>query len=137
MSVPAEAHSDFEFRVLVRGATARDNEMAVRELNRSGIQAEKCASVEALRREAARGCGAVLIAEEVLLERDGAQFLHELSVHEPWSDLWLLVLARQGADSRVIAEAMATGANLAVLERPMRVTTLISSVRTALRARRR
>jgi signal transduction histidine kinase len=49
----------------------------------------------------------------------------------------LLLLARQGADSPEIARAMAMGANLTVLERPMRVAAQITSERTALRARRR
>jgi signal transduction histidine kinase len=60
-----------------------------------------------------------------------------IAAQPAWSDLWLLILARKGADTPVIAQAMAMGANLSVLERPMRVAALITAVRTALRARRR
>jgi signal transduction histidine kinase len=132
-----EANTDNDFRVLVRGATARDDAMTVRELHRAGIEARACASVDELRREVFEGCGAVLLAEEMLADRATSHLLRSIAAQEPWSDLWLLVLARHGADSQAIAQAMAMGANLAVLERPMRVAALITAVRTALRARHR
>jgi len=132
-----EASNENEFRVLVRGATARDDAMTVRELHKAGIVAQACASVDELRREVFAGCGVVLLAEEMLVDRAASHLLRAIAAQEPWSDLLLLILARQGADSPTIAQAMAMGANLAVLERPMRVAALITAVRTALRARRR
>jgi hypothetical protein len=48
-----------------------------------------------------------------------------------------LTLARLGPDSAALAEAMALGANLTVLERPMRVAALVTAVRSALRGRGR
>jgi signal transduction histidine kinase/CheY-like chemotaxis protein len=137
VSAHPESIPEIEFRVLVRGATARDDSMTVRELLRAGIDAQACASVDELRREVFRGCGAVLLAEECLPDPATTHLLRAIAGQEPWSDLQLLVLARQGADSMVIAQAMSLGANLAVLERPMRVAALITAVRTALRARRR
>jgi len=130
-------NKDNDFRVLVRGATARDDAMTVRELRRAGIDAQACTNTDELRREVFEGCGAVLIAEEILADSATAHLLRAIASQEPWSDLWLLLLARQGADSPAIGRAMAMGANLTVLERPMRVAALITSVRTALRARRR
>jgi signal transduction histidine kinase/CheY-like chemotaxis protein len=132
-----EEQPDIDFRVLVRGATARDDAMTMRELRRAGIDALACPDADELRREVFEGCGAVLLAEEALSDRATSHLLRAIATQEPWSDLWLLVLARQGADSPTIAQAMAMGANLSVLERPMRVAALITAVRTALRARRR
>jgi len=129
--------SDNDYRVLVRGATARDDAMTVRELRRAGIDAQSCTDTDELRREVFDGCGAVLVAEEILADRATTHLLRAIGGQEPWSDLWLLVLARKGADSPTIAQAMGMGANLSVLERPMRVAALITAVRTALRARRR
>ena len=137
MNARPESNPDNEFRVLVRGATARDDAMTVRELRRAGIDAQACTSTDELRREIFAGCGAVLLAEEMLAESASSHMLRGIAGQEPWSDLWLLVLARQGADSPTIARAMSMGANLSVLERPMRVAALITAVRTALRARRR
>ena len=137
MSVNPESQANHDFRVLVRGATSRDDAMTARELARAGIDVHVCASVDDLRREVFAGCGAVLLAEESLGDRATSHLLRSIASQEPWSDLWLLILARQGVDSSAIAQAMATGANMSVLERPMRVATLITAVRTALRARRR
>ena len=49
----------------------------------------------------------------------------------------MLVLARPGADSATVATAMDRMGNLTVLERPLRVSSLVSAIRTALRSRRR
>jgi len=78
-----------------------------------------------------------LIAEEVLNDPDFAPVIAELQRQSAWSDLPLLLLARTGAESSSIVEAMDTGANITVIERPMRIATLISSARSALRARKR
>jgi signal transduction histidine kinase len=137
MTASPEAGHDLDFRVLVRGATARDDAMTLRELERAGIDAMVCASIDELRQEVDRGCGAILLAEECLADTGTRHLLRMIAAQEPWSDLWTLILARQGADSPAIAYAMGMGANLSVLERPMRVAALITAVRTALRARHR
>jgi len=83
------------------------------------------------------GAGAIILAEEVLADPAAAALTEALGTQPPWSDLPVLVLARQGADSPVIAKAMDRLANVTVIERPMRVASLISTVRAALRARNR
>ena len=60
-----------------------------------------------------------------------------LAAQPPWSDLPVLVLTRSGADSAELDEAVRTLGNVTLLERPVRVATLLSAVRTALRARER
>jgi signal transduction histidine kinase/CheY-like chemotaxis protein len=47
------------------------------------------------------------------------------------------VLARPGADSALVAQAISVFGNVTVLERPVRVATLVSTVRFALRARQK
>ena len=49
----------------------------------------------------------------------------------------IILLAGATADSSVVARAMELLGNVTILERPVRVTTLISALRTAIRARRR
>jgi signal transduction histidine kinase len=124
-------------RVLVRGATARDDLMTARELGRAGIEAEPCASIARMLQELERGAGALLLAEESLADPHIHELLQAVSRQPPWSDLPIMILARQGVDSAALAEAMALGANLTVLERPMRVAALVTSVRSALRGRGR
>jgi signal transduction histidine kinase len=132
--VPARSH---ETRVLLRMVTAKDADMSIRLLERSGIAAESCADAADLANEMAVGAGAVLIAEEILADQGFGRVMRALRAQPPWSDIPVIVLARTGMDSVAITEAVEQLANLTVLERPMRVSSLVSAVRTALAARRR
>jgi signal transduction histidine kinase len=49
----------------------------------------------------------------------------------------VLLLAPQGGDSAIAAWAMDLLGNVSILERPLRITSLVSALRTALRSRRR
>jgi signal transduction histidine kinase/CheY-like chemotaxis protein len=56
---------------------------------------------------------------------------------EPWSDLPLIVFTRRSKISDAVLAALGPLGNTTILERPVRVSTLISTVQAALRARRR
>lgn len=126
-----------ERRVLLRAATTKDALMSVAVLERAGLVAHVCPSLEALVSEVGRGAGALVLSEEALGDPGAPQLVALLRAQPGWSDLPVLVLARQGADSRVIGQAMDTVANVTVIERPVRVASFVSSVRSALRARAR
>ena len=129
--------ADTEKRILLRAATSRDAIMARDVLARADIHAQVCSGMADLLAELPQGAGALMIAEE-LMTGDGLRALaRALAAQPPWSDLPVLVLARQGADSLAVSRVMEEFANVTVIERPMRVTALVSTVRTALRARRR
>ncbi|MBT9464304.1 MAG: response regulator [Hydrogenophaga sp.] len=117
--------------------TAKDAVMAIRLLARSDIVAESCADAPGLATEMSVGAGAVVIAEEVLNDPGFGRVMQALRSQPPWSDLPVIVVARTGVDSMAITEAVEQLANLTVLERPMRASSLVSSVRTALAARKR
>ena len=111
--------------------------MASAVLLRAEITSHVCDDTASLVEEFALGAGAIIVAEETL-KGSNAQMLYDaLADQPPWSDVPVLVLARQGADSRAVAHAMDRLANVIVIERPMRLASLVSTVRTALRARRR
>ncbi|WP_256856501.1 ATP-binding protein [Variovorax sp. KK3] len=129
--------SPLEQRVLLRAATTRDAQMASAVLERAEFLPHACESVADLVHELERGAGALLLAEEVMGADEMAALTAALGQQPPWSDLPMLVLARQGANSRAIAHVMEEFVNVTVIERPMRVAALVSAVRTALRARRR
>jgi signal transduction histidine kinase/CheY-like chemotaxis protein len=129
--------SELESRILLRAATSRDALMASAVLERASFDPHVCADMAELMREMARGAGAVMLAEEIITGTAMAELKVALASQGPWSDLPVLVLARQGADSRAITHVMDEFANVTVIERPMRVASLVSAVRTALRSRRR
>ena len=78
-----------------------------------------------------------MIGEEHLTGGAQAPLAAWLSRQPPWSDLPILILTRPGADSPESAEAWRTLGNVTLLERPTRVTTLLSAAQTAIRARAR
>jgi signal transduction histidine kinase/CheY-like chemotaxis protein len=133
----SDAPPERESRILLRAATTRDAMMASAVLKRSSFDPHVCDDMGELLRELSKGAGAVMLAEEVITGAAIAELKVALASQGPWSDLPVLVLARQGADSRAIAHVMDEFANVTVIERPMRVASLVSAVRTALRSRRR
>lgn len=133
----ADSTDLLEYRVLLRTVTAKDAMMTTAVLARAGIDAQACATVAELVQEIGRGAGALVIAEEVLGDPEAASLVGLLQSQPAWSDLPVLLLARPGADSVAIVDAMEVLANLTVIERPLRLSALVSAVRSALRARRR
>ena len=67
--------------------------------------------------------------------------MSEALEHQPtWSDIPIVILTSGGGETPANAEALATlveKGNVTLIERPVRVMTLVSAVKSALRARRR
>lgn len=93
--------------------------------------------MENLCAELREGASALLVPEESLMNRQADLLQGCLDDQPTWSDLPILVMSRPGADSSSVALAMNLFHNVTVLERPMRVSALVSAVKSALRARAR
>lgn len=126
-----ETHIDE--RVLVLMPTARDGERTARVLAEAGLACAVCDGLVQLCREIERGGGAALLTEEAVEGDREGRLRAALEAQPPWSDFPLVVLARQGAEDAPIREAM----NATLVERPVKVRSLLSVVRAALRSRRR
>ncbi|MEY4640919.1 MAG: hypothetical protein RLZZ227_913 [Pseudomonadota bacterium] len=122
-------------RVLVVTPTPKDCALLIGVCARHGIEVEDCTDLGHVCEEMARGAGALLIAEEALTSI--AAFMECLQHQPPWSDLPILVLARPGADSTAVADTTRKLGNVTILDRPIRVANLISTLQSALRARHR
>ena len=123
-------------RVLVLAPTSADAALTQSILADARLSSHVCADIDGLARELGQSVGAILLTEEAL--QSGAQCLVEALQREPpWSDPPILLVASSGADSALAAWAMELLGNVTVMERPVRVTTLVSTLRTAIRARRR
>lgn len=84
--------------------------------------------------------GALLLAEEVLRPADIERLTAELKAQQPWSDLPLLILTVGGkanSTSRQRERDRLPLGSVTLLERPIRMATLVSSVRSALSSRSR
>ncbi len=126
-----------EQRVLVLAPTSKDAALTRSFLERAEVACVCCRDLNEVCDQLEHGAGALLLTEEALeLGRNG-RLAGWLAQQPPWSDLPVLVLARLGNDSPDLAQTMNRLGNVTVLERPTRLTALVSAVRTALRARLR
>jgi signal transduction histidine kinase len=129
-----------EERVLVLAPTGRDGTATVELLRRAGYGALTCADVNALTSALDEDTGTVLVAEEGLLRQDVAGLVAWVEHQPPWSDLpFLMLTSDREAPSIVRQREHLIGQlrNVALIERPVQPLTLVSAVRSALRARRR
>jgi PAS domain S-box-containing protein len=122
-----------EERVLVLMPTARDGERTGRALSAAGIDCAVCRDVAELCREIASGAGAALLTEEAVEADHGGCLQNVLRDQPTWSDFPLIVLAREKEGGLQIRESL----NATLVERPVRVRSLLSVLRAALRSRRR
>src|SRR5262245_44495038 len=126
-----------DLRILVMAPTVKDGDITVELLQGANIRAIACQNWQHLADELNQGAAALLVGEEHLAGPMRAALASWLGRQQPWSDLPILILTRQGADSPESAEAWRTLGNVTLLERPTRVTTLLSAAQTAIRARTR
>jgi signal transduction histidine kinase len=124
-------------RVLVLAPTSRDAAMTRALMASSGMALEFCQGMEGLLEELPEGAAAVLVPEEAVLPPRGEALAALLRAQPPWSDLPVLLMTRPGAESAGLDEVSQQLGNVMLLERPLRVATLTSALRTAIRARGR
>jgi two-component system, sensor histidine kinase len=127
-------------RVLILAPIGRDAAIARNTLRGAGLAAETCAKIDDLCREIDAGVGALLVTQEALADRVVAQLLDKIDDQPLWSDVPLVALLAGGAPTPVtthLATLLGARANVTFLERPVRSTTLVSTIQFALRARRR
>jgi len=138
MTLPAA--TSLEHRVLVLAPTGRDASLTAEVLVRHHISSEPCADMAELCFKLEQGAGALLIAEEALTS--GALKTLALALHAqaPWSDVPIIVSTTAGdvIEARIRGiTALEPSGNVTILERPVRVFTMIVTVQAALRARGR
>ncbi len=127
-------------RIVVLAPSARDAPVTVSILAKAGLPSVVARDVAQACLLLDEGAAAVLVAEEVFAHGGGARLRDWLARQAPWSDLPVLVFTAAGAAAEARSPALETLAahgNVALLDRPVRVVTLLSSVRAALRVRER
>ncbi len=132
----AEQQSRLEQRVLLVPPTQRDAEAIRSVFDSCGVTCETFESIPQMCKALGDGVGAVVVSEEALLA-DSAQLMGYLSSQPVWSDLPVIVLSRSGSESGTLAGLLDRTGNVAVVERPVRVSTFLSIVRAAFRGRAR
>ncbi|MDF1502678.1 hypothetical protein PYV61_06990, partial [Roseisolibacter sp. H3M3-2] len=132
--------------VAVLAPTGRDARVAGAVLGRAGFRVRAfddmragCAAVAGAG-DADGEPGVLLVPEEALRPLPRAELLAELAAQPAWSDLPVVLLTGEEALSRGVPAAAASAAhaaNVTLLERPVRVATLATTLGDTLLARRR
>ncbi|MFN4090010.1 MAG: sensor histidine kinase [Alphaproteobacteria bacterium] len=126
--------------VMILTGRPRDAELLGRVLADAGIGSRSVQDIRDVCAGVAEA-GAALIAEERLDDGGLPGLRNALGLQPAWSDLPLLVMLRAGGadpDGQIRrAEALLPTGKPVLLERPLRVATLLSAIRSALAARQR
>lgn len=130
-----------DLQVLLVAPTGRDAELIADALSVSNVQSESMKDVaSAIAVFRAKDVGAMLIAEEALGMEAITHLSSALARQPSWSDLPILVLTMGGKEtlqSRRQAWRRRSLGDVTLLERPIRVATLVSSITAALHSRSR
>ena len=126
-------------RVLIFAPIGKDGVLTSRLLARAELESTLCDSFASLVREFQAGAGAILITEEALDAPDLPLFAEALERQPPWSDVPILLFG--GSDEIEIRlhtiHLLGRLGNVTLLGRPLHTAAVISTVRAALRSRRR
>lgn len=140
MITTPESQNIRDQRILILAPTGRDGLLAARFLRDEGLRAEVSDRIEELCREMLDGAGLLFLTGEALTPEAMQCLIPALAGQPAWSDIPLVILTSGGDETPFNAEALATlgeAGNVTLIERPVRVMTLMSAVKSALRARRR
>jgi PAS domain S-box-containing protein len=134
------ANPEAEKRVLLLTPTGRDAELIGAALDNAGIKCETCSDMQRLCAEIRKGAATAVIAEEAFSPESFATLSATMQQQPAWSDLPIIVLTSSGESTpfgELKLNALAPLGNVSLVERPIRPATLMSLVRSAVRARRR
>lgn len=124
--------------ILVVAPVGRDAELIRSNLGAAGLQAVPCDDLMRVCTAIGEGVGAVLMTEEALRADAMGMLQRCLAAQPAWSDVPVILLADAltQAKARVFNE-LGTRTDVTLIDRPVRIKSLVSAARSALRARRR
>lgn len=136
----AATAEDLERRILIVAPTGNDARLTADFVIRANLPARICRDVQELAGEVGHGCGALILAEEILGHSSISVLIQILAEQPPWSDLPIVLITSGGEVSQTQLRRLAIfgpGGNVVLLERPFRPSTLLSALEVSLRSRRR
>ena len=129
-----------EQRVLITAPLGADARNIGEVLAGAGIEIRLCRDLEEAAAELSAGCAAFLVTEEAMDAVQAKVFAAHLERQPPWSDVPVVLITSGGQFSPISSRATALigpRTNLTLIERPLRASTLVATLKTALRARSR
>lgn len=131
-------NSSTENRILILAPTGNDGRNVSAVLTEAKLYPVICQSLQQLCEHFRKGACALLVAQESLTKIDSQELASALGEQEPWSDIPFIIVTNGPRTTlsdvdRVFGERV----NLSLIERPFSRATLISAIRSAVRARKR
>jgi signal transduction histidine kinase/ActR/RegA family two-component response regulator len=126
-------------RVIIVAPTGRDAELMCTHLDAAGILCEASENVQTACDAIREGCGAVIFTEEALNPSVTPGLAKTLDEQPPWSDVPVIILTGEPSlevKSRSFGE-LGRRINVTLVDRPVRIKSLVSAAQSALRARDR
>ena len=127
-------------RALILAPQGRDAFIAARILDEAGLTTDICDDLPKLLEEVTLGAGVAVLTDDTIQNADIKNLVGWVGAQPPWSDFPFVLLTERGGGlerNPTAARQMEALGNVAFLERPFHPTTLVSVVKTAIRARRR
>lgn len=125
-----------EERILILAPVGRDGVLTARILEEAHLNTSLCPDMAALCDALGVGVGVILLTTEAIDDPRANGLMKFLRNQPPWSDLPLVLLSGGGGMNLSEIHLPSLG-NVTVLERPVSLSSLLSTMQTALRARRR
>jgi len=125
--------------IVVAAPIGRDADLMCGQLRAAGLQCETAPDLGALCQRIERGVAAVIATDEALPPDRLHELARALAVQPPWSEIPVIILtAAPSLDVRARSfDLLARRTNVTLVDRPVRIKSLISAARSALRARQR
>jgi signal transduction histidine kinase len=126
-------------RVLILAPVGRDADLMCTHLERAGISCLPCKDADELCDHVDETAGAVVFTEEALAPDELHRLSCVLDAQPAWSDIPLIMLAAAPAYDMTSRQLSAINrrTNVTIIDRPVRIKSLISATQTALLARER
>ena len=127
-------------RAVILAPKGRDASVAAALIREAGYHAKICADLAALVHEIESGAGLAIIADEAIRTADLRRLVNWLNSQPSWSDFPIVLMTHQGGGPERNPVAARLGqllGNVIFLERPFHPTTMVGTVGTAVRSRRR
>jgi signal transduction histidine kinase/CheY-like chemotaxis protein len=134
-----QADSLDPLRVLIFAPIGRDAELTSALLTRHAIACHVCDSLGEVSDQMRVGSGAIMLTEEALSDSRIDDLVLALNEQPPWSDISILLFAggdRNQASLRTL-QKLEVLRNVTLLDRPLRSAAVVSTVRAAVRGRKR
>jgi signal transduction histidine kinase/ActR/RegA family two-component response regulator len=126
-------------RILIVAPVGRDSELLCTYLERAGMACQVCKDMAEVCTELPKGAGALLFTDEALMPEEMGQLSKLLNEQPPWSEVPIIILTglpSLEAKTRSFRE-LGRRTNITLVDRPVRIPSLVSAAQSSLKARQR